>query len=77
MKAAARRNNDIELSNWLSGIIIPVATYLLLAGSGFAFIMGRLAFAGVAIATIVILLNGIYGAWELVVWLALTRSRTD
>ena len=39
------------------------------------FIVGSSALVLVAIVTIVVLLNGIYGAWELVVWIALTRSQ--
>jgi hypothetical protein len=77
MTAAQRDHNDLELSDWLSGIVLPFTAFLLLLGAGVAFILGHAAFDILALVTLVVLLNGIYGAWELMVWLALTRSRTS
>jgi hypothetical protein len=71
MRAAHRRHGDIELSDWLMGIALPFLCYLLLGATGAAFVTGQsAAFAGLAIATLLILLNGIFGAWETMVWLA-------
>jgi hypothetical protein len=75
MRTAQQRHNDLELSDWIQGIGVPLATHLLLGASAVLFIMGSSALVLVAIVTIVVLLNGIYGAWELVVWIALTRAR--
>jgi hypothetical protein len=78
MREAHRIHNDIELSDWLSGIIIPFVCYLLLGASGVAFILHlAAAWIGLAIVTVGILLTGIFGAWELMMWLALTRARVD
>ena len=75
MRVAQQRHNDLELSDWVQGIFIPLAMHLLLAASAVLFVIGWSALVLVAIVTIVVLLNGIYGAWELVVWIALTRSQ--
>jgi hypothetical protein len=79
MRAAHQRNNDLELSDWMQGIVIPLAMHVLLAACGALFIAGFNALPTLllAIVTLVVLLNGIYGAWELVVWIALTRSQKD
>jgi hypothetical protein len=77
MKEAQRVNGDIERSDWLSGVFVPALAHLGLVSAGglFAF-RNAAAFDMLAIVTIAILLNGIYGAWELVVWLALTRRES-
>jgi len=75
MRAAHQRHNDLELSDWVQGIVVPLAMHLLLGTSAAMFVMGSSPLVLVAIVTMVVLLNGIYGAWELVVWIALTRSR--
>jgi hypothetical protein len=76
MREAHRVHQDIELSDWLMGILVPLLSYLLLGTTGAAFFAGySIAFNLLAVVTIAILLNGVYGAWELMVWLALTRAR--
>ncbi len=77
MRAAQRKHNDIELSDWMSGIVLPLASHVTLIGTGVAFVLGYAAFSVLALVTVVILLNGIYGAWELMVWMALIRSRSN
>ncbi len=78
MREAHRTHNDIELSDWLIGIAIPLLCYLLLGATGAAFLEGyAAAFSVLAIATIAILLNGVFSAWELVLWMAETRGRTS
>ncbi len=77
MRAAHRKNGDLELSDWLTGAVLPLLCYLLLAATGAAFLeCSAIALNGLAIVTLVTLLNGVYGAWELMVWLALVRART-
>lgn len=76
MRAAQRQFNDIELSDWMTAIVLPFVCYLVLAASGAGFIAGyAVAFDGTAAATIAILVLGIVGAWELMLWLALTRAQ--
>jgi hypothetical protein len=75
MKAASARSHDIEWSDWLSGIVIPLVAYSGLTVAGIEFVTTGRAFNLVAIVTIVILFNAIYSAWELLIWLALTRLR--
>ena len=76
MREAQRTANDIELSDWITGVILPLAAYLLLIGCGIAFMAGHFAFSVLALVTVAVLMNGIYGAWELMVWLALSRARS-
>jgi hypothetical protein len=53
-----------------------VLCYLLLAASGAGFFAGySAAFSGLAIAMLGTLVLGIFGAWELMIWMALTRAR--
>ena len=73
MRTAHNRHADLELSDWIQGIAVPLATHLLLAATSVLFMIGWSPLVLVAIVTLVVLLNGIYGAWELVVWIALTR----
>jgi hypothetical protein len=54
----------------------PFIAHVLLLGVGIAFLTGHAALNVLALVTLIVLLNGIYGAWELMVWLALTRART-
>ena len=76
MREAQAKHNDIELSDWLSNIVVPSACYLTLAAAGVAFVVGHpIAFALLAAVTIAIMLNGVFGAWELMVSMAVTRSR--
>jgi hypothetical protein len=76
MREAHRVHQDIELSDWLTGIVIPLTTYGLLATAAVGFLLGwAAAFDGLAIVTMALLLNGVFGAWELMVWLALARTR--
>jgi hypothetical protein len=73
---ASRRSKDIELSDWLSGVVVPLVGYVLLAAGGAAFFERlAVAFTCLVVATLLALFNGLYGAWELMVWMAITRAR--
>ena len=75
MREAHRANGDMELSDWASGIIVPFVTYALLLATGAGFLAGyAAAFNGLALATILALMNGILSAWELMLWMTLARS---
>jgi hypothetical protein len=75
MRAAHAKHNDLEAVDWIQGIGIPLVMHVLLGCGAVLFMLGWSVLVLVAIVTIVVLLNGIYGAWELVVWIALTRSQ--
>jgi hypothetical protein len=76
MLYAQRKNGDLDLSDWLSGVVAPLLCYLTLAATAVGFLQRyAIAFDGLAVVTVLILLNGVYGAWELMVWMALERSR--
>jgi hypothetical protein len=76
MRQAQRIHNDIELSDWVTGIVLPLLCYLLLGATGIGFIEGYApAFTALAIVTVAILMLGIFGAWELMLWMALRRAR--
>jgi hypothetical protein len=75
MRVADARAHDIEWTDWMSGIVVPLVAYTGLVGAGIAFVTIGRAFDLLAIVTIVILFNAIYTAWELLIWLALTRLR--
>ncbi|HTA89673.1 MAG TPA: hypothetical protein VK745_08865 [Polyangiaceae bacterium] len=77
MKRVHQRQNDLELSDWFSGVVFPVVCYVLLGLSGVAFLENyAVAFDGLALVTLGVLLIGLLGAWELLVWMAIARSRT-
>jgi hypothetical protein len=73
---AHARFGDIELSDWMMGIVLPFLCYvgLIAAGAGFLTLKAA-AFDVLAVVIIVVLLLGVFGAWELMIWLALTRLR--
>jgi hypothetical protein len=78
MRLAHERSGDIELSDWLSGVVVPALCYLVLIATGAAFVSSyEIAFTMLAGVTLVVLLSGIYGAWEMMLWMAITRSRKD
>jgi len=78
MREAHERFGDIELSDWLMGILVPLACYLGLLASGAGFLAGMaVAFTALVVAIIVVLLLGVFAAWELVLWMALTRLRAQ
>jgi hypothetical protein len=76
MRLAHRANNDVELSDWISAIVVPALCHALLLATGVGFVVGwEAAFDALAIVTIVILMVGVFGAWELILWMVLTRAR--
>lgn len=74
LRTAQRQYNDLGLADWLSGLIIPLAVYIGFLGCGAAFWMVKAAFGVLAGLIILILLNSIYSAWELIVWFAVVNS---
>jgi hypothetical protein len=69
---AHRKSRDIEVSDWLASIVGPLFVQLLLLATGVELVMGEdVALTGLAVVTTALLALGVYGAWELVVWMAL------
>ncbi len=70
-REAHRKNRDVELSDWVIAIVLPLLCHALLLVTGAGFLMGAaVALSGLAIVTIALLFIGIHGAWELFVWMA-------
>ena len=74
-REAQREHGDIELSDWLLSIVLPLLCHLSLMATGAAFIArNSAALTGLAVISVVLLFIGIHGAWELMVWMALAVS---
>ena len=78
MRAAQEHFHDVELSDWLSGVVTPLTLHFGLAAVGVAFRFGWSAsFAALGVVTVGVLLLGVYGAWELILWMAMVRARKE
>jgi hypothetical protein len=68
---AAIEHQDFTWWDWLSQIILPIAGYtlLILAGSGFLIGQFALAFVGVCLGIVVMLISAIANTWSLVIWI--------
>jgi hypothetical protein len=78
---AQRTSRDIEGSDWLLSIVLPLLCHLWLMMTGVAFVLRMsLAVPSLAIVTLSLFLVAIHGAWELLVWMALAvneRRRSE
>jgi hypothetical protein len=73
---AQRRHADLELSDWLFGVMLPGLGFLLGGASGVGFLHGYSAsFTGLAIATLATLAIGVITSWELMLWIVLSHAR--
>jgi hypothetical protein len=78
MRFAQQNHGDLELSDWVQGVILPLAGYLIGGVSGIGFLYGYSAsFTGLAIATLMTLVVGVVVAWELMMWMVLARATRD
>jgi hypothetical protein len=69
---AHRKSRNVDLSDWVLGIALPFACHGLLLATAIGFLMGvEASFTGLAIVTLGLLLVGIQGAWEQLVWIAM------
>jgi hypothetical protein len=67
-----QREQGLDKSDWVWYLIVPSISYLLFVGTGIDLLLGRdRALNGLAFASILLLVNGIRNAWDLVVWFAL------
>jgi hypothetical protein len=75
MLDAQRNAGDLDLSDWVLGVVLPLLGYLLGGASGVGFLRGHAAsFTGLAIATLLSLLVGVIVSWELMIWMAISRA---
>ena len=74
-REAQRKHGDIEMSDWLISIALPLLCHLVLMTAGAGFILRKAAaLTGLAVVTMGLLFIGIHSAWELFVWMALAVS---
>lgn len=76
MRAADSVHHDVDLSDWLTTIVLPALCHGLLLAAGVGFIAGwGAAFHLFAAVTIAILVTGVFGAWELILWMVVSNAR--
>jgi hypothetical protein len=74
-REAQRAHGDIELSDWVLSIVLPLLCHLAIIATGAGFVAGdAAALTGLAAVSVILLFVGIHGAWELLVWMALAVS---
>jgi hypothetical protein len=71
LTAAAMKNQDFDLQEWIMQIIGPITCYivLLLAALGFVIGQWQLAMIGVCGATLLLILCAIANTWSMVLWI--------
>jgi len=70
--SAHRTHGDLEASDWVLAIVLPLVCHTLLFATGAGFLLREpLALTGLAVVVLGLLVTGIHGAWELLVWMAL------
>lgn len=74
---AARINGDFNLWDWLSQVILPPIAYGLLIAAGICFFADQwaLAFLGVWLVVILLLICAISNTWSMVMWIIEQRVR--
>src|SRR5258708_15462719 len=73
---ASRKHQDFGVADWLGQIILPWLTYPLILIAGLCFMLNQplIAFGGVWLAAISLLVSAIYNTWSLVVWVIMQRN---
>jgi hypothetical protein len=76
MRHTQRQFGDIELFDWLLGVVLPLLGYLLGGASGVGFLYGYAgSFTALAIAALMTLIIGVIVSWELMIWMVMSRAR--
>jgi hypothetical protein len=67
----ARRNQDFDVGNWLSYIILPPISYVLMLSAALCLMIDQaaLAFNALWLANIALLVCGVGSTWGLVLWI--------
>ena len=67
-----QREQEADRDDWVWYLIVPSVSYLLFVGAGIGLLLGiNRALNILAFASILLLVNGIRNAWDMVVWIAI------
>ncbi len=67
-----QQEQEADRGDWVWYLIVPSISYLLLIGTGIGLLLGdNRALNGLAFAIILLLVNGIRNAWDMVVWITI------
>jgi len=67
-----QREQEADRNDWVWYLIVPSISYLLFVGTGIGLLLGdNRALNGLAFAIILLLVNGIRNAWDMVVWITI------
>ena len=70
-RAASKESSDIELSDWLLGLILPASVYASLITAGVFYWLGaKAAPALFAVSLLCLLVVALQRAWEMLLWVA-------
>ena len=70
-KAAAETPSDVDRSDWILGLILPAAVYLLLIATGVCYFLGIAAAPALfAISLLCLLTIALRRAWDMLLWIA-------
>jgi hypothetical protein len=73
---AHRAHGDMELPDWLIGIVFPAFAFVAVLVAAAGFLVGHPAsFTWVAAGTLAVLVVGVRNAWELMLWLVVEVGR--
>lgn len=70
-KAASLESHDIETSDWVLGLILPAAVYLMLIATGVCYLVASTAAPALfAVSLLCLLVLALRRAWEMLLWIA-------
>jgi hypothetical protein len=73
---AHRKFGDMELSDWLLGIVFPALAFVTILVAAAGFMVGHpTSFTLIAAGTLAVLVIGVRNAWELMLWLVMEVGR--
>jgi hypothetical protein len=71
MKIASQESGDVEMSDWILGLYLPGAVYALLIAAGLSYLFESAIAPNLFAASLICLLMvGLRGAWEMLIWIA-------
>jgi len=72
LKKAEQDHHDIELSDWILDIVIPIILYAALTINGLA-LLNNLEWSqsGIAFSVVALLFLGFMSAWDMLIWMAM------
>ena len=70
---AKKENADIDFSDWVIVVVLPIIVYVVLMVTGVGFLLGQpWAVSTLAASCLVLLLSAARGAWDTLIWIAAT-----